>query len=76
MTVGEALQRLQQQNRELASLVAVESPGGRMKAIAKRLDATLVEYLVTQDALLIWVVSPPAASIMSGPAQPLSESRG
>ena len=57
--VGEALQRLQQQNRELASLVAVESPkADEIKAIAKRLDATLVEYLVTQDALLIWVVSP------------------
>ena len=47
------------QNRELASLVAVESPkADEIKAIAKRLDATLVEYLVTQDALLIWVVSP------------------
>ena len=53
------LDRLRQQNEELASLVTADSAGiGEIRATAARLDATIVEYLVTPDALLAWVVSP------------------
>lgn len=57
-TLEEALRRLRADNPELGSLVEAESPtSAEIKAIAARLDATLVEYLVTGDALYAWVVS-------------------
>ena len=53
------LDRLRRQNEELASLVTADSAGiDEIRATAKRLDATIVEYLVTPRALLAWVVSP------------------
>jgi CHAT domain-containing protein len=45
--------------RELSSLLTAESPTrSEIGDIAKRLNATLVEYLVTEQALLTWVVTP------------------
>jgi CHAT domain-containing protein len=53
------LDRLRRQNEELASLAAATSAGiGEIRATARRLDATIVEYLVTPRALLAWVIEP------------------
>lgn len=61
--VDVALDRVRAQNQELASLLTVASPTAtEIKTIAARLDATIVEYLVTERALLAWVV-PPAGGI-------------
>lgn len=56
------LDRLRQQNAELASLVTADSARiDEIRATAARLDATIVEYLVTPKALLAWVVTPGGA---------------
>jgi CHAT domain-containing protein len=57
-----ALAELRLQNSELASLVAAETPSAReARAIAARLnDATIVEYLVTPESVLAFVVRPDA----------------
>jgi CHAT domain-containing protein len=53
------LDRLRGQNEELASLVAADSARIiEIRATARRLDATIVEYLVTPRALLAWVIEP------------------
>jgi len=53
-----ALERLRRQNEELASLFTAESPRvDEIRATARRLGATLVEYLVTPARLLVFVVS-------------------
>jgi CHAT domain-containing protein len=53
------LDRLRSQNAELASLVSADSARiEEIRATARRLDATIVEYLVTPRALLAWVVEP------------------
>jgi CHAT domain-containing protein len=53
------LRALRNQQPELASLIAVEPVSAREIAqIAARLDATLIEFLVTERRLLIWVVRP------------------
>jgi len=57
--VRAAVDRLRDQNPELASLVAVESPAfDEIRATARRLGATLVEYLSASDACYAWVVTP------------------
>lgn len=54
-----AIRQLGSTSRELASLVTAESPRlAEIQETAVRLDATIIEYLVTERALLIWVVSP------------------
>jgi CHAT domain-containing protein len=59
---SEVLDRLRRQNEELASLAAATSPGiDEIRATARRLDATIVEYLVTPQALLAWVIEPGGA---------------
>jgi CHAT domain-containing protein/tetratricopeptide (TPR) repeat protein len=53
------LARLRSQDRELASLITAESPTHtEIREIARRLNTTFVEYLVTGQQLLCWVVSP------------------
>jgi CHAT domain-containing protein len=53
------LDRLRSQNAELASLVTADSARiDEIRATARRLDATVVEYLVTPRALLAWVIEP------------------
>ena len=53
------LDRLRTQNQELASLVTADSARiDEIRATARRLDATIVEYLVTPGALLSWVIEP------------------
>jgi CHAT domain-containing protein/Tfp pilus assembly protein PilF len=56
--VAAALERLRAGSRELASLVAAESPRAEeAKAIAARLNgATILEYLVTEESVLAFVV--------------------
>lgn len=57
-----AVQQLRSRDPELASLLTVASPGiGEIKGTAAALDATLVEYLVADKTLLVWVVSPDGA---------------
>ena len=57
--VATAIQKLESQDQELVSLLTVASPmAAEIRATAARLGATVVEYLVTQRALLIWVVAP------------------
>lgn len=57
LAVDAALAGVRAQNPELASLVAVESPSvAAIADTARRLRATIVEYLVTDDALIAWVV--------------------
>jgi CHAT domain-containing protein/tetratricopeptide (TPR) repeat protein len=54
-----SLSKLRSEDRELASLVTAESPTPvEIGELARRLDATFVEYLVTENQLLIWVVTP------------------
>jgi CHAT domain-containing protein len=53
------LRALRNEQPELASLVAAEPlASADIAAIAARVGATLVEYLVTEERLLIWVVRP------------------
>ena len=53
------LRALRNEQPELASLVAVEPlAAGEISAIAARLNATLIEYLVTEQRLMIWVIRP------------------
>ncbi|HEY1434191.1 MAG TPA: CHAT domain-containing protein [Thermoanaerobaculia bacterium] len=60
--LGAALSRLRQENPELASLVAVESPRiEEIRRTAARLDATFIEYLAAKDACYVWVVAPDGA---------------
>ncbi len=55
----ERLRALQRDEPELASLVAADPIGfHEIASTAARLDATLVEYLVTDKRLLMWVVQP------------------
>jgi CHAT domain-containing protein len=57
--VATAIQKLESQDQELVSLLTVASPAAaEIKATAARLSATVIEYLVTERALLIWVVAP------------------
>ena len=62
---GEALandvKRLRKEDPELASLVTAESPAVQeIFEIAKRSNAVLIEYMVTDSAILAWTVSPDA----------------
>lgn len=60
--VPAVLDRLRTQNAELASLVSADSARiDEIRATARRLDATIVEYLVTPGALLSWVIEPGGA---------------
>ena len=61
-SLDESLARLNAEHGELASLLTAESPKrAEIVAIAARLHATLVEYLVTDRQILAWVVSPAGA---------------
>ena len=54
-----SLAALRESSRELSSLLTAESPTRfEIAEIARRVQATLVEYLVTEQATLIWVVTP------------------
>jgi CHAT domain-containing protein len=56
------LNALRNEQPELASLIAADPLRvAEIRNIAARLDATLVEYLVTERRLLIWVVQPGGA---------------
>jgi CHAT domain-containing protein len=58
-TVDDRLAALRADHGELASLLTADSPtSSEIKTIAGRLRATLVEYLVTEQELLAWVVTP------------------
>ncbi len=53
------MRTLREEQPELASLVAVEPlTSSQIVETAKRLDATVVEYLVTEKRLFVWVVRP------------------
>jgi CHAT domain-containing protein len=53
------LRALRNEQPELASLVTAEPlEAAQIAAIAARLEATFIEYLVTEDRLLIWAVQP------------------
>jgi CHAT domain-containing protein/tetratricopeptide (TPR) repeat protein len=53
------IDRLRDEDRELASLVTAESPTQQeISQIAARLDATLISYLVTERQTLAWAVTP------------------
>jgi CHAT domain-containing protein len=53
------LESLRQADRELASLVVADPvSSSEAKATARRLGATIVEYLVTRDRLFAWVIRP------------------
>ena len=57
-TLETSVKRLREQDPELASLVTAESPSiQEMLDIAKRSNAVVVEYMVTERALLAWTVS-------------------
>jgi CHAT domain-containing protein/Tfp pilus assembly protein PilF len=57
--LDERLASLRADHAELASLLTAESATTtEIKATTWRLNATLVEYLVTEKALLAWVVTP------------------
>lgn len=57
--VQTAVARLRDRNPELASLVAVESPDlAEIGRTARRLRATIVEYLSAKEACYVWVVAP------------------
>lgn len=56
--LNEQFRSLRDESRELASLVVAEPVSAtEIQAIARRLGATIVEYLVTRDRLFIWVVT-------------------
>jgi CHAT domain-containing protein len=55
--LDEAMRALRAQSRELASLASADTlHAADMRRTAARLNAVIVEYLVTDDALLAWVV--------------------
>lgn len=57
--IDERLTSLRADHAELASLLTADSPSStEIKDTARRLNATLVEYLVAEKALLAWVVTP------------------
>ncbi len=57
-TLDERLAALKASHGELSSLLTAESPTlTEIQVITRRLNATVVEYLVTERELLIWVVS-------------------
>jgi CHAT domain-containing protein/Tfp pilus assembly protein PilF len=57
--LDKSLAGLREASRELSSLLTAESPTRlEIAEIARRMQATLVEYLVTEHSLLIWVVTP------------------
>ena len=57
--LGRRLSSLHAAQPELASLVVAEPvAASEIAATARRLDATIVEYFVTERRLFIWVVSP------------------
>lgn len=57
-TLDSSVHRLREQDRELASLVTAESPDVReILDIARRSKAVIVEYMVTDRAVLVWTVS-------------------
>ena len=60
MVIGDALEKLRRQNRELASLVTAETTKAdeAIRLAAQLGQATLIEYLVTDNELLIWTVRP------------------
>ena len=67
--LGRRLRSLQTAQPELASLVVAEPvAASEIAATARRLDATIVEYFVTDGRLFIWVVSPagPIRSVAVG----------
>jgi CHAT domain-containing protein len=67
--LGRRLRSLQTAQPELASLVVAEPvAASEIAATARRLDATIVEYFVTDARLFIWVVSPagPIQSVAVG----------
>jgi CHAT domain-containing protein/tetratricopeptide (TPR) repeat protein len=58
-TLSASIRTLEGRSPELASLLTVSSAdAAEIRATAARLRATLVEFLATKDALLIWVVTP------------------
>lgn len=60
--IDEALAALVAEDEDLASLVAVRSASAEeIQSLASAEDATILEYLVTDDALYAWVVSPDGA---------------
>lgn len=56
--IGDALANLRSQNRELATMVAAEIPDAdeAVRIAAQLGHATILEYLVTDEAVLIWTV--------------------
>lgn len=57
--LNERLTSLKSDHAELASLLTADSPTAtEIKATARRLNATIVEYLVAERELLAWVVTP------------------
>jgi CHAT domain-containing protein/lipopolysaccharide biosynthesis regulator YciM len=57
--LDERLTSLKSDHAELASLLTADSPtAAEIKATARRLNATIVEYLVADRELLAWVVTP------------------
>jgi CHAT domain-containing protein len=63
------LSALREERRELASLVVAEPvAAAEIRATAARLRATIVEYLVTEDRLYIWVVQPGGELFATGVA--------
>ncbi len=60
--LDEQLAALRGTHRELASLLTAESATTpEIRDTARRLNATLVEYLVTEQRLLVWVIQPAGA---------------
>jgi CHAT domain-containing protein/Tfp pilus assembly protein PilF len=57
--IAVAIDQLERRDPEFASLLTVASPRiTEIKQIARRLDATILEYLVTERTLYAWVVDP------------------
>lgn len=57
--VNAALERIRSERPQLASAVTAESPrAADIRRVAARLDATIVEYLVTERRATAWVVQP------------------
>lgn len=57
-TLDTSVKRLREQDPELASLVTAESPAiQEILDIAKRSNAVIVEYMVTEQGVLAWTVS-------------------
>lgn len=57
--VKAALERIRSERPQLASAVTAESPRlAEIRRVAARLDATVVEYLVTERRATAWIVQP------------------